>query len=97
MSQLSHTTGTTYIFQVPFADIRHLRINFDLFIYIQPYAVAHIIDSYYVVYKMIADQEQPCSSTAAQDRVMQSPALCRTPTETVTDHRTSESVQHRER
>ena len=28
---------------------------------------------------MIADQEQPCSSTAAQDRATQSPALRRTP------------------
>ena len=48
------------------------------------------------MYKMTADQEQPCSSTAAQDRATQSPALRRTPTETVRNRRASESVQHRE-
>ena len=49
------------------------------------------------MYKVIADQEQPCSSTAAQDRATQSPTLRRTPTETVRNHHASESVQHRER
>ena len=85
----SRTTGTI-LFRVPFTDIRHLWITFDLINKSQPYG-------YCVVYKMIADQEQPCSSTAAQDRATQSPALRRTSTETVRNRRASESVQHRER